>query len=313
MQTAKTKPLDCIVIGYNEVPFQQYESFLHNYGVETEAYRDLQYSFVNLAGEKLDYVGLLNRVLQQAGKSETFGRLKSGDIPNLAAVYLTNYLRRRGLAADYINLFQDEKEQLIEYLAAGPLCVAITTTFYLDAKPIREIVDFVRKHSTDTKIIVGGPHIFNLCDFYDPADDGLAFVLEEMGADIYPMTKFKRSNQNTCINQKPIVRVGQKVHKGQVMVQQCEVRMCWPPPCDTVQLTGLPADMDEEDIELVLTSSKYGALSGIVTVTKVDGKVHVKLDSEQGLLTYNRCTIVAAVMHMNCLVLCRIFLVFETV
>src|SRR5690606_10473510 len=31
----------------------------------------------------------------------------------------------------------------------------------------------------------------------------------EMGADIYPMTKFKRSNQNTCINQKPIVRVGQ--------------------------------------------------------------------------------------------------------
>ena len=31
------------------------------------------------------------------------------------------------------------------------------------------------------------------------------------------MTKFKRSNQNTCINQKPIVRVGQKVHKGQVL------------------------------------------------------------------------------------------------
>ena len=42
-------------------------------------------------------------------------------------------------------------------------------------------------------------------------------VSREMGADIYPMTKFKRSNQNTCINQKPIVRVGQKVHKGQVL------------------------------------------------------------------------------------------------
>src|SRR6059058_2056362 len=42
-------------------------------------------------------------------------------------------------------------------------------------------------------------------------------VSKEMGADIYPMTKFKRSNQNTCITQKPIVRVGQKVHKGQVM------------------------------------------------------------------------------------------------
>ncbi|OFW36994.1 MAG: DNA-directed RNA polymerase subunit beta, partial [Acidobacteria bacterium RIFCSPLOWO2_12_FULL_67_14] len=40
---------------------------------------------------------------------------------------------------------------------------------------------------------------------------------KEMGADIYPMTKFKRSNQNTCINQKPIVRVGQRVQKGQVL------------------------------------------------------------------------------------------------
>src|SRR5919201_1620375 len=40
---------------------------------------------------------------------------------------------------------------------------------------------------------------------------------KEMGADIYPMTKFKRSNQNTCINQKPIVRVGQRVTKGQVL------------------------------------------------------------------------------------------------
>jgi DNA-directed RNA polymerase subunit beta len=40
---------------------------------------------------------------------------------------------------------------------------------------------------------------------------------KEMGADIYNMTKFKRSNQNTCINQKPIVRVGAKVHKGQVL------------------------------------------------------------------------------------------------
>jgi DNA-directed RNA polymerase subunit beta len=40
---------------------------------------------------------------------------------------------------------------------------------------------------------------------------------KEMGADIYGLTKFKRSNQNTCINQKPIVKVGQRVHKGQVL------------------------------------------------------------------------------------------------
>src|SRR5438876_1024540 len=41
---------------------------------------------------------------------------------------------------------------------------------------------------------------------------------KEMGADIYSMTKFKRSNQNTCINQKPIVRVGQVTPKGETQL-----------------------------------------------------------------------------------------------
>jgi DNA-directed RNA polymerase subunit beta len=40
---------------------------------------------------------------------------------------------------------------------------------------------------------------------------------KEFGADIYPLTKFRRSNQNTCINQKPIVGEGQKVERGQVL------------------------------------------------------------------------------------------------
>jgi DNA-directed RNA polymerase subunit beta len=39
----------------------------------------------------------------------------------------------------------------------------------------------------------------------------------EVGADIYQLTKFKRSNQNTCINQKPIVHAGQRVAKGAVL------------------------------------------------------------------------------------------------
>jgi DNA-directed RNA polymerase subunit beta len=39
----------------------------------------------------------------------------------------------------------------------------------------------------------------------------------EVGADIYQLTKFKRSNQNTCINQKPIVYQGQRVKKGTVL------------------------------------------------------------------------------------------------
>jgi DNA-directed RNA polymerase subunit beta len=35
--------------------------------------------------------------------------------------------------------------------------------------------------------------------------------------DIYNLQKFKRSNQNTCINQKPLVRVGDKVRAGDII------------------------------------------------------------------------------------------------
>ena len=37
------------------------------------------------------------------------------------------------------------------------------------------------------------------------------------GVDIYNLQKFKRSNQNTCINQKPLVRVGDKVNIGDII------------------------------------------------------------------------------------------------
>src|SRR5207342_1481211 len=47
--------------------------------------------------------------------------------------------------------------------------------------------------------------------------DHSGVLSREVGADIYQLIKFKRSNQNTCINQKPLVRVGDRVTKGQVL------------------------------------------------------------------------------------------------
>ncbi|WP_417247485.1 DNA-directed RNA polymerase subunit beta [Celeribacter sp.] len=41
--------------------------------------------------------------------------------------------------------------------------------------------------------------------------------LGDAGVDIYRLRKFQRSNQNTCINQRPLVKVGQKVAKGEVI------------------------------------------------------------------------------------------------
>ena len=49
------------------------------------------------------------------------------------------------------------------------------------------------------------------------AEDQETGETKEFGADIYQLIKFKRSNQNTCITQKPNVREGQRVRKGQVL------------------------------------------------------------------------------------------------
>ncbi|MGZ8792079.1 MAG: DNA-directed RNA polymerase subunit beta, partial [Thermoanaerobaculia bacterium] len=49
------------------------------------------------------------------------------------------------------------------------------------------------------------------------AEDQETGETKEFGADIYQLIKFKRSNQNTCIAQKPVVREGQRVRKGQVL------------------------------------------------------------------------------------------------
>src|SRR4030043_256660 len=45
-----------------------------------------------------------------------------------------------------------------------------------------------------------------------PDDDGAG-----SNVDIVNLIKYQRSNQNTCINQKPIVKVGDRVKKGQVI------------------------------------------------------------------------------------------------
>jgi DNA-directed RNA polymerase subunit beta len=40
---------------------------------------------------------------------------------------------------------------------------------------------------------------------------------KDFGADIYQLTKFRRSNQNTCVNQRPLVHEGQRVRKEDVL------------------------------------------------------------------------------------------------
>ncbi len=46
----------------------------------------------------------------------------------------------------------------------------------------------------------------------------------DAGVDIYNLSKFRRSNQNTCINQRPLVKKGDKVLKGEVIADGASTR-----------------------------------------------------------------------------------------
>jgi radical SAM PhpK family P-methyltransferase len=166
---------DVVIIGYNEVPFRHYLSTLTQYGKESEAYRDLRMNFFDRSDQPYTYVDVLNEVSN--------GKYLSCDIPNLAAVYLCNYLKKREISCDFINLFQQEKEQLRAWLAESPICVAITTTFYVTNQPVREMVAFIRECDPKTPIVVGGVLVANHFNTY--AEDEFLYVLEDMGADMY--------------------------------------------------------------------------------------------------------------------------------
>jgi radical SAM PhpK family P-methyltransferase len=174
--------VDCIIVGYNESPFAAYEATLKQYGEASEAYRDLQYSFVELDGRKLNYVDLMNRVYAEA-HGEHHRELRSGELLNLAAAYLTSFLRRRGHTVAVVNLFQYERERFAAWLRDGATAVAITTTFYVLNDPVIEMVQFIRQHNPAVRIIVGGPLIANHARRYH--DDELAVVLDDLGADAY--------------------------------------------------------------------------------------------------------------------------------
>jgi DNA-directed RNA polymerase subunit beta len=52
---------------------------------------------------------------------------------------------------------------------------------------------------------------------YDQKDEAVVDYSERAHLDVYRLTKFRRSNQDTCLNQRPIVREGQRVKAGEIV------------------------------------------------------------------------------------------------
>jgi radical SAM PhpK family P-methyltransferase len=175
-------PLDCILVGYNDCDFEAFSSTQKKLEQHSGAYHEIKSNSIIWHGKRTPYMDLINQAITSAtGRNPN---LNVFEAPLQALCYLSSYLKKRGFAVDMVNFFNHDKEKFRTLLSAAPRAVAITTTFYVDDAPIIELVGFIRKHSPTTKIILGGPHVFNLALDHD--QDTHEYIFEAViGADIY--------------------------------------------------------------------------------------------------------------------------------
>jgi radical SAM PhpK family P-methyltransferase len=177
--TAST--VDCIVIGYNDVDFESFASAQKSMAQYSGAYHEIVTNSVLLDGRRVTYMDLINRGVERATGANP--QLNAFAAPSLGVCYLSSFLGRRGFHVEPLNFFNHQKDRLRELLADRPRAVAITTTYYVDNAPVVELVNFIREHAPEAKIIVGGPHIYNLHSDYEAST--LEFVYKSLGADIF--------------------------------------------------------------------------------------------------------------------------------
>ena len=177
--------IDCLLIGHNDIDFEEYEEKIRSMGTSSGAYRDLDLNFVVLDNRPHTATDMFNLFNSASWNGErSIKPVTTGETFSAAIAYLGTYLHRRGLSFDFVNSFQEEKDRLERLLRQKDIhLVAITTTLYVSMLPILEIVNFVRFCQPDIKIVVGGPFISTAVRVQD--DAALQFTFDSIGADYY--------------------------------------------------------------------------------------------------------------------------------
>jgi len=179
---------DCLVIGFNDSNFEEYEEMVRSMGTESGAYRDLSLAFINYEGKPRRSIDILNHFYFQNKGGEVVKPLHNADFLWPVVTYLSTYLSRRGYSFDYVNLFHLEKEKLREKLEKEDiLTIAVTTTLYVSPYPILEIISFIRQYNKTAKILVGGPFVHGQIKDHDEAS--LQRLLKLIAADIYVISQ----------------------------------------------------------------------------------------------------------------------------
>ncbi|MFF8711774.1 PhpK family radical SAM P-methyltransferase [Streptomyces sp. NPDC015184] len=213
--------LDCVVVGYNEGDFEAYRVMSERAGPMSPEYQIFRKEHLSVDGRPLPWMDAFSTVRNKiTGRDD---RYHVGEVFNLAALYLTSFLRRHGMTAEPVSLFSAERDRLVELLAERPAVVAITTTFYVNVLPVLPIVEMVREHSPGSRIVIGGPLIDNLCR--DGITDTAQDLFFTMGADLYVQESQGES---------ALVQLVRAVRDGQDVTRVANVIHC---PDDTWELT----------------------------------------------------------------------------
>jgi p-methyltransferase len=173
--------IDCVIIGHNTGNFQDYIAESKSMARFNGAYRNAQINSLLLDGRRISYMDLFNSIRKQVDPEAE--ALTPFDPLGLASLHLASSLARSGCSSVLVGEFQKGKAKLEDLLRDEPLAVAITTTFYFEGTPMKEIVAFIRERSPDTKIIIGGPYPSHL--ERGELSDALEMILEDIGADVY--------------------------------------------------------------------------------------------------------------------------------
>jgi len=173
--------VDCLIIGNNQMEFASYVKALRNMGKRSSAFRDVSLSFYEEDGQVVSCRDYYNQLYEDAGSLPS---MSYDNILSATIAYLGSFLHQHGLRFEFINSYQEERQRLIDILTTKRVrAVAITTTYYVFALPILEIMECIKEHAPDVKVIVGGPHINTQHKVNAKAE--FEFLLRKIGADFY--------------------------------------------------------------------------------------------------------------------------------
>ena len=90
--------------------------------------------------------------------------------PYLVGIYLYNFLNRRGVTCELINCLDLEIERFKKLLQQDPKVIALSTSFLINIKLVKNVTKTIRQYAPDTKIVLGGPLVYNSYLLYQMKD-----------------------------------------------------------------------------------------------------------------------------------------------